>query len=123
MALGVTALALFAVHKLISVFRFRAVEVTAITAIPVASLDVVAVVAVVVALVLGFIAFVQSLCAVATVTRASEDIFENFALYSMFSFPLGTSSFIAKVRCTFVLSVVGCALATTTIATVGVFQT
>lgn len=120
-ALGVTALAVFAVHKLILVFIV--VEVTAITAIPAACLDVVVVVAVVIALVLGTTAFGHSLRAVAAVTRAPEDILENFALDSMFAFPLGTSSFKAKVRRTCLLFNVGCALATTTIATVGVFQT
>lgn len=122
-ALGVTARAVFAVHKLILVFPIIAAEVTAITAIPAACLDVVVVVAVVIALVLGTTAFVHSLRAVAAVTRAPEDILENFALDSMFAFPLGTSSFKAKVRRTCLLFNVGCALATTTIATVGVFQT
>jgi len=123
LAFRVTALAVFAVHELISVFLPIAVELTAITAIPVASLHVVVVIAVIVALVLGTTALVHSLCAVATGTRAPEDILEDFALHSMFPFPLGTSSFKAKVRFTCLLSVVGFALATTTIATVGVFQT
>lgn len=119
LALRVAALAVVAVHKLISALE---AEVTAITAIPVAVLHVIVVVAVVVALVLGTTAFVHSLCAVTTATRAPEDILEDFTLYSMFPFPLRTSSLKAKVRFTCHLSVVGCALATPTIATVAVFQ-
>jgi len=119
-AMRVAALAVCTVHKLILELE---AEVTTITAIPGAVLRVIVVVAVVVALVLGTTAFVHSLFAVATVTRAPEDTREDVTRYSMFPFPLRTSSFKAKVRCTFLLSVVGFARATPTIATVAVFQT